>query len=55
MPRKKEHRKQRADEAIWKEREERLEELLEKEGENPNAKEDFKQLLEAMAKDSREA
>ena len=56
MPRKKEHRKQRADEAIWKEREKRLEELLEKDGENPEAREDFNQLLEAMARqNSREA
>ncbi len=29
----------------WKEREKRLEELLEKEGENPEAKEDFNRLL----------
>lgn len=33
-------------EGVWREREKRLEELLEKEGENPEAKEDFDRLLE---------
>ena len=39
-----------------KEAEKRLEELLEKDGENPETREDFNRLLEAMARqNSREA
>lgn len=34
----------------WEERERRLEELLEKEGENPKAKKDFNRLLEEMVR-----
>lgn len=46
MSRKSERQKDKTEEEIWKEREKRLEELLEKEGENPEAKEDFNRLLE---------
>ena len=38
-------RESKTEEEVWKEREKRLEELLEKEGENPKAKEDFNRLL----------
>ncbi len=41
-------------EEIWREREKRLEELLEKDGgPNPRAKQDFNRLLEEIAKGSR--
>lgn len=39
-------RRRKTQEEIWEEREKRLEELLEREGENPEAKEDFNRLLE---------
>ncbi len=42
------------EEEIWKEREKRLEELLEKDGENPKVKEDFNRLLqETVRRNSR--
>ncbi len=43
-------KKNKTQEQIWKEREKRLEELLEKEGENPEAKEDFNRLVGEMAR-----
>ena len=47
IPRKSERRKERTEEEVWREREKRLEELLEKDGgPNPKAKEDFNRLLE---------
>lgn len=47
MPRNGKHRKHKAEEEVWKEREKRLEELLEKDGgPNPEVKEDFDRLLE---------
>lgn len=45
-------RKKKAEEELWEERDKRLEELLEKDGENPKAKEDFNRLLEEMARSS---
>lgn len=45
------HRKDKAEE-LWEEREKRLEELLEKEGENPEAKEDFNRLLRETVRQS---
>lgn len=54
MPRKSERRKGKTADEVWKDREKRLEELLEKDGgPNPEAKEDFNRLLEEMAKGSR--
>ena len=41
-------------EEVWREREKRLQELLEKEGENPEAEEDFNRLLrETVRQNSR--
>ena len=46
-------RRQKTQEEVWKEREKKLEELLEKDGgPNPKAKEDFNRLLEEMAQSS---
>lgn len=45
--------RRKTQEEIWKEREKRLEELLEKDGgPNPKAKEGFNRLLEEMARKS---
>lgn len=46
------HQRRKTQEEIWKEREKRLEELLEKDEPNPEAKEDFNRLLEEMARQS---
>ena len=45
-----ERREAKAQEDVWKEREKRLQELLEKEGENPEVAEDFTRLLGEMAR-----
>ncbi len=45
-------RRRKTQEEVWKEREKRLEELLEKEGENPEAKKDFNRLLEETVRQS---
>lgn len=50
MPRKSERRESKTEEQAWKEREKRLEELLKREGENPEAQEDFNRLLGEMAR-----
>jgi len=51
-PKKDKQRNGKTQEAMWREREKLLEELLEKNGENPKAKEDFNRLLEEMAQSS---
>ncbi len=45
-------RRRKTQEEIWKEREKRLEELLEKEGANPKAEEDFNRLLQETVRQS---
>ena len=48
---KKPEKKGKTEEEIWKEREKRLKELLEKDhGPSPKAKEDFERLLEEMVR-----